>query len=144
MYQAPATVWNAIAASQPLTPAWAPLFRASPARMGHLLSILQTNLEKHLAVTDAKVIRSFLLVAPLLSESEAISAYLEEADRPDLRAALPELNSINEAVILASNEFRLSQSQQEQLSQALRVVLERPESVLPSDEPTTSPSSSAT
>lgn len=64
---------------------------------------------------------AYRLVAPLLQETVAISEYLEETERMDLRAALPEVNSVNEAVILASQEYRLSPSEQTKL----RLLLER-------------------
>jgi hypothetical protein len=118
MYQAATEVWNAIAASQPISPEWAPLFRANPTEQSTRLSVLTSQLDKR--GLSPRAIRGFLLVAPLLSENEAISAYLEEAGRLDLRAALPELTSINEALIHATMEFRLTPSDQEQLRQALR------------------------
>lgn len=68
---------------------------------------------------DNRVILAYRLVAPLLMENEAISAYLEETQQPTLRASLPEVISVNEAVILASMEYPLTQSQQKQLTQLL-------------------------
>jgi hypothetical protein len=143
MYQATPEVWNAIAASQPLSPYWAPLFRANPAEMGARLAALQTNAEKWLGLTDPKLLRSFLLVAPLLSENEAISAYLEESGRQDLRAALPEVCSVTEAVSLATAEYRLSTPQQTFLATALGRFLRKPALVLPSAPQTSAPQPTA-
>jgi hypothetical protein len=138
MYQAATVVWNTIAASQPISPVWAPLFRANPAEQGARLSVLTAQLDKR-GLSPA-AIRGFLLVAPLLSENEAISAYLEESGRMDLRGALPELTSVNEALILAAMEFRLTPSDQMQLQQALTLHMEwGAQSDTPSGEPLSFP-----
>lgn len=123
MYQAATVVWNTIAASQPISPVWAPLFRANPTEQATRLSGLTAQLDQR-GLSPA-AIRGFLLVALLLSENEAISAYLEESGRMDLRAALPEVTSINEAVILATMEYRLTPSDQTQLQQALELHMAR-------------------
>ena len=107
--------------------------------MGHKLAVLGDLMEKQ-GLHDPAVHRAFLLVAPLLAENEAISAYLQEADRPDLRSALPEVTSINEAVILATMEYRLSPSQQALLTRLLtqhmaRVAQSEPSNVEPSPSP---------
>jgi hypothetical protein len=68
---------------------------------------------------DNRVILAYRLVAPLLIENEAISAYLEESQQPTLRASLPEINSVNEAVMLASMEYEMTPSQQRKLTQLL-------------------------
>jgi len=64
---------------------------------------------------DPTVIPSYLDLKPLLLENVAISEYIIMKQDPDLRQALPEVCKINEAVMLATMEYRLNLSQQEQL-----------------------------
>ena len=118
MYQVPMRVWNEIAMSQPLSQPWVRLFRATPEEFPAMLDeLVDKPLEKMGA--DDRVILAYRLVAPLLIENEAISAYLEESQQPTLRASLPEINSVNEAVMLASMEYEMTPSQQRKLTQLL-------------------------
>lgn len=118
MHQVPMRVWNEIAMSQPLSQPWFQLFRATPEQFPAMLDeLVDKPLEQQGA--DNRVILAYRLVAPLLMENEAISAYLEETQQPTLRASLPEVTSVNEAVILASMEYPLTQSQQQKLTQLL-------------------------
>jgi hypothetical protein len=110
MYQVPVRVWNEIAASQPISPMWLPMFRADPEQLTELLTSQADALEAK--GLDASTIRAFQLVGPLWSENEAISDYMEEHRRADLRGALPEICSVEEAVLLASMELRLNPSQE--------------------------------
>jgi hypothetical protein len=89
------------------------------------LDHMGTTLEKQGA--DARVIRSYLLTAPLLVENEAISTYMEEENRFSLRSSMPELTTVSEAVLLASMEYRLTASQQEQLAMLLHKALTQSE-----------------
>ena len=101
MHQVPMRVWNEIAMSHPLSQPWFQLFRATPEQFPAMLDeLVDKPLEQQGA--DNRVILAYRLVAPLLMENEAISAYLEETQQPTLRASLPEVTSVNEAVILAS------------------------------------------
>lgn len=133
MYQAATAIWNEIAASQPLSPPWASLFRLNQSELTSALEKMELELESQGA--DARTTRAYLTVAPLLGENEAISSFLEETHRLDLRAALPEVVSVNEAVLLASREFPLNPSQQEQLTQLLQAMLSAQDSQ-PSEQPT--------
>jgi hypothetical protein len=76
---------------------------------------------------DNKTVLAYRLVAPLLIENEAISSFVVEDNRLDLRPAMPELTSVNEAVILASQEYRLMPSQQKKLTQLLQAALKKSE-----------------
>lgn len=114
MYQVALPIWNAIAASQPVSPMLAPAFRATS------LDQLQQALDKLVpAGLDAKTSRALLTVGPLLAENESISAWMEESDRGDLRQAIPELTSTSEATALAQQEFNLSPTQEQRLKTAL-------------------------
>ena len=121
MYQAPMPIWNAIAQSQPLSPRWRPIFEA--ADLPTALAPLEAELERK--GTDAKVTRAFLLTAPLLVENKAISGYVQESDRPELRASLPEVLSLTEATDLAKAEFRLTPAQERRLRLLLAQELTR-------------------
>lgn len=122
MYQVPMKVWNEIARSQPLSQPWATLFRLTPEELpAKLEELVDKPLEA--AGADNRVMMAYRLVAPLLMETEAISSYLEETQQSMLRASLPELTSVNEAVILASTEYRLTPSQQSKLKQLLKQAM---------------------
>lgn len=122
MYQVPMSVWNAIARSQPLGQPWATLFRLTPEELPTQLEML-VDRPLEAAGADNRVVMAYRLVAPLLMETEAISSYLQETQQSMLRASLPELNSVNEAVILASMEYPLTPSQQSKLKQLLKQAM---------------------
>ena len=122
MYQVPMQVWNEIAKGQALSQPWATLFRMTPDQLPQgLEKLVDAPIEAQGA--DNKTVLAYRLVAPLLIENEAISAYVLEDNRPDLRAVMPELISVSEAVILASLEYRLMPSQQTKLTQLLRAAM---------------------
>ena len=122
MYQVPMKVWNAIARSQPLSQPWATLFRLTPEE---LPAMLEEMVDKPLeaAGADNRVVLAYRLVAPLLMENEAISSYLMETQQSMMRSCLPELTSLNEAVMMASTEYPLTPSQQSKLSQLLKQAM---------------------
>ena len=121
MYQAPTPVWNEIAASQPLSQPWATLFRMDDDQMPQGVTKYLDNPAEAMGA-DNQTVLAYRLTAPLLMESEAISAYIVETQNEMLRSSLPELNSVNEAVELATMEYRLNQSQQEKLRQLLKAA----------------------
>lgn len=118
MYQAPTPVWNEIAASQPLSKPWFDLFRMDFEELTKALEPIEKKMETQ--GVDSTVIRAYLLTAPLLVENVAVSSYIEMTGRQDLRNSLPELTSVNEAVILATQEYRLNPSQQARLTKLLK------------------------
>lgn len=118
MYQAPTSIWNEIAATQSIKhQPWKRLFPMSSDRLLPELEAIESRLEREGA--DARVVRGFLLTAPLLMETVAISRYLEASGSISLRSSLPELTTISEAVDLATQEFRLSRPQQVKLRDLL-------------------------
>jgi phosphoglycerate-specific signal transduction histidine kinase len=122
MHQVPTAVWNEIAKAQPLSQPWATLFRLSPEELTKQLpKLVDDPIEAQGA--DNSTVLAYRLVAPLLQETEAISAYLEETKNPNLRASLPEINSVNEALLLASAEYRLNPSQQSLLRKLLNRLM---------------------
>lgn len=131
MHQVPTVVWNEIAKSQPLSEPWATLFRMQPEELEQgIKEMVDAPAEK--AGADNRTVLAYRLTAPLLVENAAISAYLQETQQSSLRMSLPEINSVNEAVILASMEYRLTRSQQAKLknllAQALRLSRSLPSS----------------
>ena len=123
MHQVPMPVWNEIAKSQPLSQPWATLFRMTPENLPKGLENM-VDAPAEAMGADNKTVLAYRLVAPLLQENEAISQFLLEAQRPNLRASLPEVTSVNQAVILASQEYRLTASQQQKLTQLLTKALQ--------------------
>jgi len=118
MYQVPTAVWNEIAQSQPLSEPWATLFRMSGEEMPKGIEKL-VDAPAEAAGADNRTVLAYRLTAPLLVENEAISTYLQETQQSSLRTSLPEVTSVNEAVMLASMEYQLTQSQQDKLHQLL-------------------------
>ena len=123
MHQVPMPVWNEIAKSQPLSQPWATLFRMTPENLPKGLEKM-VDAPAEAMGADNKTVLAYRLVAPLLQENEAISAYIQESQSPNLRASLPELNSVSEAVMMASEEYRLTASQQQKLTQLLTKALQ--------------------
>ena len=133
MYQAPQPIWNEIAKTQELrTPLWRSLFAAKD--LPAAIEPLEAQLEQRGA--DTRVTRAYLLVAPLLAENLAISRYIEQTGRASLRSSMPEIETVNEATILASQEFNLKPSQQAKLQQLLQADLTTPPSAPASAKPT--------
>jgi hypothetical protein len=82
MYQTPTPIWNEIAATQTLFhQPWKRLFALAHEVLVPALEEIEGELEAKGA--DARTIRAYLLVAPLLAENEAISTYIEQIERLD-------------------------------------------------------------
>lgn len=110
-------IWNQIAETQELQTKWAQkAFRLDSDQMIELEDKEYGELEaKH----GHEVAAALLDVKPLLLENVAISRFTQEQSAS--RAALPEVVSISEAVMLASQDRPLTTSQQDEL----RKLLER-------------------
>lgn len=121
MYQVPTAIWNAIAQTQQLSnPAMATLFRMDEQTM--LATLAQQAKALEAAGVPDSVIVAYQEAAPLLTENEAISRYIEQTGNSSLRTALPEILTPEEAVALEANERPLSSSEQKQLLQMLRAL----------------------
>ncbi len=121
MHQLPWEIWNQVAASQPLNPFWREVMAAPPEEMEAAVARVDALAQR--STQDNRVILAHRLVAPLLVENEAISGFLMETQQGALRASLPEVISMNEAISLASMEYRLEPRQAAQLRRALRGTL---------------------
>lgn len=117
MQQVPAEIWNEIAMSQPLSPFWRQVMETPAEQFDQAIALVDAQAEK--LTKDSKVILAYRLTAPLLMETEALSAFIVETGQQSLRQSLPELTSLNEAVMLATSEYRLTPAQQKQLAQLL-------------------------
>lgn len=119
MHQAAAEHWNEIAAQGHLATKWAKkMFPLKAQKMDAALEAEETKIADE--IKDPIVAAAYLKVMPLLWERKAIKTYL--ADNPNLQNAMPPQETVSEALILASKDFRLTDSQ---LSK-LRTLLERP------------------
>lgn len=115
-------IWNEIAKTQKLNTAWAR--KAFSLGRQEMIDFHSKACKKLSAKNfNPDVILSFLEVMPLLLENVAISRHIEMKQDLNLRQALPEVCTINEAVILATMEYRLNQLQQKQLSNLLKGFL---------------------
>jgi len=117
MHQAAATYWNAIAGSQSLKTEWAR--QMFPLQQEDMDLALENEEKRLMRETSNPVLASaYLKVMPLLWESAAISNYLK--DNPGLRAAIPPIESIAEAITMARNDFRLTSRELMKLGEMLK------------------------
>ena len=120
MHQISTSIWNDIAAHQPLSAEWRPLFECTTAE--ELRQAWDAYWRKIPRPFDNRVQRAFEVVGPLLFENVAISDYIVENNRFDLRPALPEVLTPEEAVELASLEFQLNAGRLAQLHSLLSAL----------------------
>ena len=114
-------IWNEIAETQQLKTVWAKkAFRMTSDQMCQQVSEEYEKLKA--AGVPHAVASAFLDVKPLLLENEAISRHIVKTNSDFLRSALPEVVSVDEAVMLASMDSPLTISQQKQLAQLLRAA----------------------
>jgi len=72
-----------------------------------------------LKVSD-RVALAYQLVAPLMLENKAILTFLENPQNSHLSAALPDVATPDEALLLAQKEYRLSQEEVAELKPLLQ------------------------
>ena len=118
MYQVPQAVWKEIGQDQKMkSPRNQKLFQMNPDDRDRALAeevqqLVSTGIDKTVAAAYQKVL-------PLLQENQAISRYILKHDRTDLRAALPEVLSVDEAVMLMQQDFLLDARKTSQLKSLL-------------------------
>lgn len=117
MHQAAARYWNAIAESQPLKTEWAQQMFPLPQED---MDLALENEEKRLMreTSNPVLASAYLKIMPLLWESAAISSYLK--DEPSLRAAIPPIESVAEAIMIAGKDFRLTKGELVRLAEMLK------------------------
>ena len=116
---------------EPLAPFWRKVMEQPEQEKA--CSMVDALAERH--TRDPKVILAHRLVAPLLMEREAISSFVEETHQGALRASLPEVTSMGEAIFLASSEYRLTPSQQRLLREVLSASMRATKPEQPSAAP---------
>ena len=115
-------IWNEIARTHELKTAWGrKAFSLNAAQMVKLVN--QEYEELKAAGVSTEVCKAYLDLKPLLLENVAISRHIQQTDNPSLRQALPEVTTVNEAVILASADQELSTLQQRRLEKLLQSAL---------------------
>lgn len=122
MHQVAQPIWNRVAkteAGKQLPRPWSQLLKADAEKVDQMIEELVYKPMDDEG-TENKVQLAFKVVAPLLVANVAISDLISQEGEPSLRQALPEVTSVNEAVILATTEYQLSPRQQKQLTRLLR------------------------
>lgn len=117
MLNVPAPWWNEIAKENKLKTPWGKkYFSMDRDELIKAMDVEAIRLEKQ--GVSSPVISAFLLFAPMIAEPKAIRAYAKK--NPAIRNALLEVNSYQEAVIIASKEYRLTLEQQKELLNLLQ------------------------
>ena len=120
MLQLDAQTWQKIAAQTGgfQTPFGKKYLTLDQAQMTAAHQKLADNLKQQ--KLDPQVITAYLEMAPLLAEREAISIYARK--HPQIREAIPEVLSTDEAVLIATSEHRLNINQATQLGRKLSAL----------------------
>lgn len=104
MYQAPATIWNAVAEAGPLRTAWAQ--QMFPLPQDSLDVALEAEMQRIKQETGNDLLpAAYLLVMPLLWEQEAIRNLTGQSGPI---ASLPPVESVEDAVALAVGDLPLT------------------------------------
>lgn len=115
MHQAPAAIWNAIAETQDLKTAWAKQMFPLPAEEMELA--LEREEQRLMDEGNSgQVASAWLLTMPLLWEQDAIRAFKAMGGPGN---SLPMVETVQEAVMLASREYPMTTAQQASLAKLL-------------------------
>ncbi len=118
MMSVSSVIWNEIAETQPVRHRkLRELMRLGPEELPEAIDQLAVEQESAGALPRATL--AFATVAPLLLENVAISRYIQMKDNDSLRGALPEVVTMDEAVSLATLEYRLTEPEQTSLRKLL-------------------------
>ena len=109
MHPIPPTLWNAIAKGQPLSQPWSIVFNMAPEQLQQALEEL-VNLPLRATGADEPTLQAYRTVAPLLVEHAAISTYVAQQHDSSLRAALPEITCVGDAVMFAEKQSAYAES----------------------------------
>lgn len=112
-----AAIWNQIAKEQPLETAAANVaFRLNPDQLAKICDIWW-KMEIQ-AGTSERVASRLSDCLPILAEYEALAEF--QRNRPELRNAMPEIYSVDDAVELMRLDWRLDPAECVQLKEALQ------------------------
>lgn len=118
MHQAAARYWNEIAATQPLKTEWAQqMFPLPQEQLNAALDREEQRLTRE--TNDPQLASVYLKIMPLLWENEAISKFLNA--NPSLTIAMPPLQSLSEALMVAAKDSSLTNAQMAKLKKLLSV-----------------------
>jgi len=124
MRQVAQSIWNEIAKRPEMQYSeMKALFSLSPEEIDAALDAQADEMES--AGEPDSVILAYQLVAPLLFEREAIQAFVLSTESFGLRAALPEILSVDEAVRIATMEYRLTDHEMVRLQNLLEIGADR-------------------
>lgn len=138
MLQVNAALWNAIARTGQCRTPIGQLFSLTQEQQNQAHEREANRLEQ-LGV-DPEVALAYLTVAPLLAERKAIADYKRmHSANLSLADVLPEVNTIQDAVILATRQHRLNREQATQLTELLAKLNSFETNDAPSAKPTPSP-----
>jgi hypothetical protein len=120
MYQMPAAIWNRIAAEQALeTPMANRVFPMDQAELDHWIQDRETELMAQGIYPS--VVSAYLTLTPLLWENAALQAF--KMDHPIYSPALPDVGSMDDAILIARADRPLNE---EELAQLRRLLMRRP------------------
>ncbi len=123
MMQVSQVIWNDLVATQEvLNPALRKLMEADPEEIDQLLEREADQLEQ---TYPARAVLAFQVVAPLLIERKAITNWLVDRNRPDLRASIPEILTIPEAISLMTAEYRINETERKALRKMLESAIKK-------------------
>ena len=115
----PAEIWNGIAETETLRTAWAKKhFPLTEQEMEQAEEKEADALEKN---WPRAVVRGFQDMRPLLLEREALRQWTRK--HPEHAAALPEVNSLEEAVDMAAMDWMYDETEKRQLRELLREAM---------------------
>jgi hypothetical protein len=121
MYSVPAPILNAIARTQSLRSEWARQVFSLDAE-GVLSALSDQARELETQDVPNKVILAYQTMGPLLIENIAISEYVMATERLELRSCLPEIVSVQEAILVADAEYRLTDAEKDRLAEMLTAL----------------------
>jgi hypothetical protein len=118
MYSVPAPILNAIARTQSLRSEWARQVFSLDAE-GVLTALSRQAKELATQGVPNKVLLAYQTMGPLLIENIAISEYIMATEHLELRSCLPEIVSVQEAILVADAEYRLTDDGKDLLAEML-------------------------
>jgi hypothetical protein len=118
MYQAATVVWNQIAANTKLKSHWAK--KVFPLNVEEQATYLDKQREALTAAYGGTIAIAYLTMAPLLMEREAITDFITQTGQLELRGALPEVSTAEEAALLAVLDRPFSEQEAEKLIELLK------------------------
>ena len=123
MYQIPTSIRNDIVEKvKLLNPSMEKLFSMEEEEFQEAMTEQADLLEER--GLSIQVVILYQKIAPLLKESTALSLYIDKTQRFDLRTAMPEILSVDEAIVFARGENHLLS--EDDIDQ-LRIQLEKDE-----------------